>query len=262
MKLPTQPSMDRLYFLYHELRPEPSRYAYVVSCAEFEEHLRLYARTHEPPVRGRLRPEISFDDGNVSDVRYALPALQRAGLQAHFFITAGWTGSRAGFMSDAELRTLGAASMTVGAHGWSHTLLTACSDAELRVELVDAKSRLEQALGRAVETMSLPGGRCNRRVLRACREAGYTAVFTSEPKPSADGDSAVVGMRTIGRLNLRSGTTTAWLEQVLNPETGVLAKQQRSDRVKSLAKSVLGDRLYSMAWALGNRQEAEPQVGS
>lgn len=248
--------MQRLYFLYHELRPEPSQYSYVVSCAKFAQHLRLYAALQAEGGNARLRPEISFDDGNVSDWRYALPLLQGAGLRAHFFITAGWTGERAGFMSGAELRELYAAGMTVGAHGWSHKLLTACSEAELRVELVDAKARLEDGLGAPVETMSLPGGRFNGRVLRACREAGYTAVFSSEPKISEE-DAAGSGKGTIGRLNLRSGTTAAWLEGMLDPGTGALAKQQRSDRVKGIAKSILGDRLYARAWALANRQEAE-----
>ncbi len=248
--------MQRLYFLYHELRPEPSQYTYVVSCAEFEEHLRLYAATQSEERTGRLRPEISFDDGNLSDWRFALPRLQNAGLRAHFFITAGWTGKRAGFMADAELRALHAAGMTVGAHGWSHKLLTTCSEAELRVELVDAKARLENVLSAPVETMSLPGGRFNGRVLRACWEAGYTTVFTSEPKSSSARESP--NESTVGRLNLRSGTTTARLEQLLDPETGALASQRRSDRVKSVAKSILGDRLYARAWALANRQEAEP----
>lgn len=248
--------MQRLYFLYHELRPEPSQYSYVMSCAEFEQHLRLYAAMQREERTGWLRPEISFDDGNVSDYRYALPLLQQSGLRAHFFITAGWTGQRAGFMNEAELRALHGTGMTVGAHGWSHKLLTACSDAELRVELVDAKTRLQEALGAPVETMSLPGGRSDRRVLRACREAGFTTVFTS--KPQSCEVALATAQPTLGRLNLRSGTTTAWLEQILDPGTGALASQQRSDRMKGLAKSILGDRLYAKAWALANRQEPEP----
>ena len=249
--------MRCLSFLYHELRPEPSRYSYVVSCAEFKEHLRLYTESPEEASRERLRPQVTFDDGNLSDCRYALPLLQAAGLRAHFFITAGWTDERAGFMSAVELRTLHAAGMSVGAHGWSHKLLTSCSDVELRVELVDAKARLQDILGTSVDRISLPGGRYNKRILRACQEAGYTTVFTSEPAIHEDLQPSSA-IETIGRLNLRSGTTTQWLEQVLHPGTGVLAKQQRADRVKGIAKSILGDGLYARAWALANRQEAEP----
>lgn len=250
--------MKRLHFLYHELRSEPSQYLYVVSCEEFRAHLQTFASAREQSSSDRLRPEITFDDGNVSDCRFALPLLQEAGLQAHFFITAGWTDQRAGFMSAAELRELHKAGMSVGAHGWSHKLLTACSDAELKVELGDAKTRLEDALGAPVKTMSLPGGRSNRRILRACREAGYDTVFTSEPRISDDSVTVDGPEFTRGRLNVRGGTTTVWLREVLAPETGALARLQRSDRVKGLAKSILGDGLYEKIWALANRQGADP----
>ncbi len=247
--------MKRLYLLYHELRPEPSRYAYVVPCTEFAEHCRLYRELQRVPSGQFLRPEVTFDDGNLSDYRYALPGLAEAGLHAHFFITAGWTGQRAGYMGAEELRALQAAGMTVGAHGWSHALLTACTDAELRTELVDAKARLEDILGGAVPTMSLPGGRANTRVLRACRAAGYTTIFTSEPRPANDTGAGLGDI--VGRLNLRGGIAPDWLTQVLQPKTGVLARQQRSDRVKSVAKAVLGDRLYAAAWSLVNRHEID-----
>lgn len=253
--------MKRLYFLYHELRPEPSRYSYVIPCAAFEEHCRLYRQISDRGAPEILRPEVTFDDGNLSDYLYALPVLQKAGLGAHFFITAGWTGQRAGYMGAVELRALDAAGMTIGAHGCTHKLLTACTDAELNTELVEAKERLEDILGCAVLTMSLPGGRASERVLRACRAAGYTAVFTSAP--TATDDAAIPARSTFGRMNLRADTTPAWLERILDPRTGLLARQGRSDRVKGLAKAVLGDRLYAAAWALANRHEAEsPDSGA
>lgn len=248
--------MSRLFFLYHELRAEPSQYSYVVSPAEFEAHCRFCRQVSELRSEGLLCPEVSFDDGNLSDHRYALPLLQASGLKAHFFITAGWTGSRAGFMTASELRALHGSGMTVGAHGWTHKLLTACTQAELHTELAVAKKHLEDILGSPISAMSLPGGRANGRVLRACWDAGYTSVFTSEPRAS---DATTEARRAvIGRLNLRSGTTTTRLEQILRPESGTLARLQRSHRAKEIAKNVLGDKLYAAAWALANRQEPDP----
>ena len=244
--------MKRLCLLYHELRPEPSRYSYVIFCSQFEQHCELYKRLSTARQGHLLQPEITFDDGNLSDFTYALPRLQAVRLSAHFFITAGWTGQRAGYMTAGELRALHAAGMQVGAHGWSHKLLTACSPAELDVELVDARARLEDILGSAVCTMSLPGGRANGRVLRACHAAGFQTIFTSEPK------AASAAAETVGRLNLRNTSTTEWLERILDPATGLLAGQQRTDRVKGLAKAVLGDRLYAAAWGLINRHETDP----
>lgn len=245
--------MRSLHFLYHELRPAKSRYSYVTPCEEFEEHCGLFARLQATAARSTLRPEITFDDGNVSDVTFAMPALGRHGLQGTFFITAGWTGKRTGFMDVAQLRELHAAGHRIGAHGMTHKLLTACSDAELDEELQGAKERLEDGLGTAIDLMSLPGGRANRRVLLACKRAGFRQVYTSQPRAEAMNE----GPATVGRLNLHAGTTLQWLEQVLDPSTGELARLQRADRLKGMAKAVLGDGLYARVWALKNRQEPE-----
>jgi hypothetical protein len=231
--------------------PAKSRYSYVMPCEEFEEHCRLFARLRGVESEGVLQPEITFDDGNVSDVEYAVPALARHGLTATFFITAGWTGQRSGFMNWPQVRELQGSGQHIGAHGMTHKLLTACSDVELQRELRGAKELLEDRLGAEVSVMSLPGGRANGRVLQACGEAGYRQIFTSAPKA----EFMEEGPRTVGRLNLLAGVSVAWLEQVLRPETGALAKLQRSHQAKTAAKLVLGDRLYAKLWALANREE-------
>ena len=244
-------AMKSLHFLYHELRPEKSRYSYVTPCEEFEEHCALFARLLGSQPEGTLRPEITFDDGNRSDVEYALPALERHGLTATFFITAGWTGKRAGFLDWTQVRALHLAGHRIGAHGMNHKLLTACSQVELQEELQGAKKLLEDGIGAEVPLMSLPGGRANRRVLRACQHAGYRQVFTSAPRAEAMEHSP----RSVGRVNLLSGTSLEWMDMVLRPETGALARLQRAHGLKTAAKLVLGDRLYAWMWALANRQE-------
>ena len=245
--------MRSLHLLYHELRPEKTSYSYVTTCEDFEAHCSLYAQIRRSAGEEFLLPEITFDDGHRSDLTLALPALQRHGLRATFFVTAGWTGERAGYMAGHDLRSLRDAGYRVGAHGMTHKLLTGCTDAELDEELGGARRRLEDALGGEVRAMSLPGGRSNTRVLRACRAAGYRQVFTSVPRAEVMDSSPCV----IGRLNLRGGTTVAWLRGVLQPATGALTALERADRVKSLAKRAMGDRAYARLWAFVNRQEPE-----
>lgn len=240
--------MKSLHFLYHELRPEGSPYLYVTPCAAFAAHCALFARVRSQGGEP-LRPEITFDDGHASDARYALPTLAEHGLHARFFITAGWTATRGGYMGWSDLKEL-LAQHTVGAHGMSHKLLTRCNEAELAEELKGAKKRLEDGLGCAVSTMSLPGGRANSRVLEACKEAGYTQVFTSEPKAEKMDAHPFL----VGRLNLTSTVTLDWLERVLDPASGVLTKLHRSHQAKAAVKSLLGDTLYARLWALVNRQ--------
>jgi len=244
--------LRRLYLLYHELRPGGSEYSYVIDTSLLEKHVDLFVKLRAAgPDSVGLWPVVTFDDGHISNYELAAPALQAHGLSAHFFITVGWTGTKAGYMGWDELRALHGAGHTIGAHGWTHTLLTNCGDAELQKELGGAKRELEDRLGAAVTTMSLPGGRYDRRVLAACEAAGYEHVYTSEPRTEA----LLLGA-TVGRLNIRGDAQVEWMARLLDPASGVLKGLERKDRMKAAAKRLLGDTLYARLWAMANRQES------
>jgi hypothetical protein len=250
----TQPP-DRLYLLYHELRPARSDYSYVVETNQFEKHVDLFLKLRNEKTFV-FYPEITFDDGHISNFEFALPILQSRAIKAWFFITVGWTGQKLGYMGWAELRALQDAGQQIGAHGWSHTLLTHCDQPQLQKELLKARLTLEDKLGTSITAMSLPGGRSNQRVLAACREAGYTHVFTSVPKaePQPAGPA-------VGRLNIRGDMTLEWLTKLFQPESGVLSGLQRQHQIKATAKTLLGDRLYERLWALLNRHEPTTDAG-
>jgi peptidoglycan/xylan/chitin deacetylase (PgdA/CDA1 family) len=199
-----------------------------------------------------LWPEVTFDDGHISDFDYALPALLSRGLSARFFITVGWTGQKPGYMGWRELRSLHESGQLIGAHGWSHALLTHCAPGDLGVELGKAKSVLEDKLGTSITTMSLPGGRYNRRVIAACREAGYTQIYTSVPRAEHE----TLGF-TVGRVNVRGDSSPKWIGSLLQPGSRALSKMEHQYRIKAVAKNVVGDRLYDKLWALLNRKEPD-----
>ena len=160
--------------------------------------------------------------------------------------------TREGYMDWNQVRALHAAGQHIGAHGWSHTLLTHCDEAALHTELTTARLTLEDNLGAPITSMSLPGGRFDDRILAACRAAGYHHVYTSIPHAEP------VDLPFLpGRLNLRSNTTIDTLTQLLDQGSGALARLERQDRWKSALKRTLGDRLYARLWATLNRQEPE-----
>lgn len=242
--------MDNLYFLYHELHPEERPYTYALDCESFRRHCELFASVLEQP--GMLQPQITFDDGHRSNFELAAPILQEYGLSAHFFLTVGWIGNKADFMDWSQVRSLASSGHTIGAHGWAHKLLTHCSASDLDEELTGARATLEDRLGIPITTMSLPGGRHIRRTLDACWNAGYTEVFTSNPETAAP-------LRTppaiVGRINVRNQTSVASLRSLLTPGDGALERLRRTERLKSAAKEIMGDRLYRMCWGLWNRHE-------
>jgi peptidoglycan/xylan/chitin deacetylase (PgdA/CDA1 family) len=240
-----------LYLLYHELRPASSDYSYVVETTTFEQHLNLFRQVRETEGCS-LWPEITFDDGHISNFEYAMPILQSRGFIARFFITVGWTGQKHGYMGWQELRELHGLGQMIGAHGWSHTLLTHCSKDELGDELSRSRLTLEDKLGIPISTMSLPGGRYNRRILAACEEAGYTQVYTSAPRA----EQMALGS-TVGRLNIRGDMKLEWIASVLHPESGVLSRLGQQYQIKAAAQRLLGDSLYEQLWSLVNRQEQD-----
>jgi hypothetical protein len=246
-----QKELRCLYLLYHELRPDPNEYSYSLGTSAFAVHADVIAETlgNEQP---EISPVVTLDDGYASDSEYALPILSARGLRAHFFITVGWTGKIPGYMGWSQVRSLNDAGHVVGTHGWSHALLTHCSARELDRELNASRKLLEDKLGIAVTTMSLPGGRYNRRVLAACQEAGYTKVYTSEPRLET-----TVSAFTIGRVNVSSDRSVSWIRALFQPESRELSKLQRQYSIKKATKVFLGDWAYEKLWAAVARPGTE-----
>jgi peptidoglycan/xylan/chitin deacetylase (PgdA/CDA1 family) len=245
------PSPRRVYLLYHEVFSEPRNYTYAIDKTTFRQHLELFANVRNRDG-GWLRPEVTFDDGHQSAVEIAAPLLLEFNIAAHFFITVGWTSTRPEYLTWAQLTDLHRAGHKIGAHGWSHTLLTRCTDAQLQVELGRAREMLEDKLGCPITTMSLPGGRMNDRVLDACRRAGYQQIFTSVPRSEASETASL-----LGRVNMHSDKSTAWLEALLRPGSDQLQRMERQYRFKQTAQRLLGDRLYANLWSILNRADSE-----
>ena len=123
--------------------------------------------------------DVSFDDGNASDVEIALPALRDRGIRGTFYALAGRL-DQAGSLGAEDLRTLTAAGMEVGTHGWSHVPWTSLDAATLRREVSEARWLLAGAVGRPVTNAALPLGRYDGRVLRALRKEAYERISTSD----------------------------------------------------------------------------------
>lgn len=243
-----------LHLLYHELTEQPTPYGYALTTQRFQTHLEVFK--HAQGSANLFSPILTFDDGHLSNFTLARPLLEQAGLRAHFFITAGWTSRRPEYMNGVQLKALHEGGHHIGAHGWSHKLLTQCSREELRLELVQTRSFLEDLLGAKVSTLSLPGGRYNKQVLDFCRAAGYSQVFTSTPQATDPTDAL------IGRINLRSDATAEILSALLSPSSNLLSRFERSYRMKQAGQRLLGDTAYHRLWSLLNRAPAQADEGS
>ena len=119
-------------------------------------------------VKARDDVAISFDDGNVSDLEHAMPALRERGLIATFFVVAGRLGTPH-FVDEDAVRALAAGGMEIGCHGMLHRPWRGLDERALHEELVEARIVLERAIGRPVTRAACPFGSYDRRVLRTLR---------------------------------------------------------------------------------------------
>jgi len=168
--------------MLHGIGDPPSRtpgeeWPYWISEAMFEAILDL---VRQAPAR------LTIDDGNASDVETALPALERKGLTAAFFIPSDRIG-KPHYVSEAGLRALAAAGMEIGSHGCTHLRWTEVSDAEIARDVTNSIERLSSVVGAPVRSVAVPYGACDRRVLRTLRRIGIGRVYSSFRGPELDG---------------------------------------------------------------------------
>lgn len=136
-------------------------------------------------ARGR-NVGIAFDDGNVSDLEQALPALLERSMNARFFPLSGRIGKE-DYLTAEQIVQLRRAGMGIGSQGVDHRDWRTLDDAHLRDELVLSRSRLSEILGEEISEAACPFGSYDRRVLRALRAAGYRRVFNSDGSTGASG---------------------------------------------------------------------------
>jgi peptidoglycan/xylan/chitin deacetylase (PgdA/CDA1 family) len=249
-----------LYLIYHRVSREgPVSYPYTVTPERFKEHLEVTAGLEKNYDGSFLPSRLTFDDGHESNYEQAMPLLAAFGRSAYFFVTTGWIENRTGFMRWSHVSELQKCGHRIGAHGWSHRHLTQCSDVELQDEVWRSRNTLEQRMGCAVESISVPGGRWDGRVLRACAAAGYRQIFTSDP-------GTVIhlreGVQIVPRFIATESLYPVQLRRLLAVDSRVVCRARAAHQAKKVLRWALGDRVYHDLWCAcaGWRNDEEGTV--
>ena len=222
---------------YHQIVTEDCRYLYSVDSGLFEQHMAALQSMESEHL-------VTFDDGYLSQGYVAAPLLERYSAKGCFFITGAWVGQD-GYMSWTDLKELHRNGHHIGAHGWSHKMLTQCTAAELREEVSRPKDVLEQRLGAQVSAISCPGGAWDSRVARACAEAGYSTMYTSDAWTR---HRRVQGVDVAGRLMMRRGWAAADLKLLIAAERKPYAPVRLRSALSRAVRRTLGVRLYHVIW--------------
>lgn len=143
---------------------------------------------------GKQYAAVTFDDGLLSVIENAIPALVSRKIPATLFIVAGrlgceqdWAVFGEGYdKSDRlgtteELRALPTDLITIGSHTISHPVLPCLRKDTAAEELSSSRRMLQTLLGRDINLFSFPYGAFNDALIGMCRAVGYTRVFTTLP---------------------------------------------------------------------------------
>lgn len=193
---PPRPTADVPIVMYHHigsLPPNPDIYRrdLTVSPELFERTLTRLAEQEVTTVTmaelfehfqgGAALPKraavLTFDDGYDDNYDHAFRLLQAHGMVGTFFITTDFVG-RPGYLTWAQIAEMAEAGMEIGAHSANHADFAAISPHELRRQLVEPKTLLEERLGQPVRFLAYPAGKYTPSVMAASKAAGYAAAVT------------------------------------------------------------------------------------
>ncbi len=208
---------------------------YKLTRRQFADHLDAIARA----AAGQA-PLLTFDDGGASALEPTADLLEAHGWRGWFFLSTDWLG-RPGFLQPEQVRQLRRRGHQVGSHSCSHPQrLSACPGPVILDEWRRSRAVLEDLLGEAVTTASVPGGFYSRGVAEAAAEAGIQALFTSEPTSRA---WSVAGCRVLGRYSVVRQTSAAEAAALSTGRGWPCLRQALLWNVKKAAKA-LGGRFY------------------
>jgi peptidoglycan/xylan/chitin deacetylase (PgdA/CDA1 family) len=238
--------------MYHRVRLEgahPIEGDYAIPSELFAHHVRRLASSGNPvvpldAVSSRLPSGrsviLTFDDGCDSDGEVALPLLKEMGMPGAFFVNPALVG-QPGHLDWPGVRRLSEAGMHVGSHGLDHTLLGGLSARELERQLSESRRRLEDHLGRPVDTLALPGGSGGGGVVRRAAELGYRLVLGSRPgtvrAPSPG--------RALPRLAVRRGHGPERVAALANHNLWLLAAARLRYALTQALRGGLGSSTYA-----------------
>jgi len=132
-----------------------------------------YGRTFIGLPRGRRQIALTYDDGpnDVHTLRL-LELLARYDIHATFFLIGSYVRQRPDIA-----RQIAAAGHPIGNHTFTHPLLIFETATQVRRELSDCRSALEDAVGHHSNLFRPPFGGRRPAVLRIARQMGFTPVM-------------------------------------------------------------------------------------
>jgi len=168
---------------YHDVFDEKRYTSMGTPRALFLEHLNCIREAGFSKVSDITQPsrevKICFDDGfqGIYDCRHLWENLE---WRPTIFLAVELVGKE-GYLDKNQILELAKDGFVFQSHGWSHRVLTDFKENELEHETADARKCLEEMLEHEVSEICFPVGLFSPQVMTACRNAGYSRMYSSIP---------------------------------------------------------------------------------
>jgi peptidoglycan/xylan/chitin deacetylase (PgdA/CDA1 family) len=224
--------------LYHSVSDTPTGdfSPFTVSRSQFAAHLdRLLALEFQTLTIGqmveRVRahlpvPErtavITVDDGFADFATNAWPELQKRGMNATLYVTAGVIGGQSSWLAPLhadhmamldrhQLLDLAAQGCEIGAHTMSHPPLDCLPRSRAVQEIRQSKDLLEQVLSQPVNSFAYPHGYHDREVRQMVVDSGFASASAVKDALSHAEDDRFA----LARVTVKSDFDQTKIDQVL-----------------------------------------------
>jgi peptidoglycan/xylan/chitin deacetylase (PgdA/CDA1 family) len=227
--------------LYHSVSDTPTGDfgPFTVSRSQFAAHLdRLLAQGFVTLTIGQLLAHvrgqqplpartavITVDDGFADFEANAWPELQKRGINATLYVTAGVIGGRASWLAplhadqlpmldERQLANLAAQGCEIGAHSMNHPQLDCLATDQAAHEIRQCKELLEHILGQSVDSFAYPHGYYDREVRQMVVDAGYSSASAVKDALSHVDDDQFA----LARITVKSKFDETKIDQLLAGE--------------------------------------------
>lgn len=179
--------------MYHSISNHPTNLL-CVSPTQFEKQLLTLIKGGFTPItaselasayeKGTPLPDhpflITFDDGYADNYTHAFPILKKYKAKATIFVITR-TINHGSYLSWNQIKEMENSGLVdIQSHTMNHLNLTSLTAKQIRNELNNSRTILEQKLNKPVETLCYPAGKYNQHVLTYLKESGYKMAFTTK----------------------------------------------------------------------------------
>ena len=125
---------------------------------------------------------LTFDDGYKGVYKYVMPICAKYSIPFCVFITVGFLGKKQ-YINDDELKSLCSCNLcTIGAHSMSHPMFRYLSEEDIRQEMYNSKTYLENITKKEIDIFAYPYGSVyaiDERSFDIAKETGFNMAFST-----------------------------------------------------------------------------------